>query len=177
VDAVPILRILCLGSLATVLGQLIRSIFSGIGSPRVAAWGVYLFLVIVAVSIYPMTIIWGSIGTAWCMALGSLASAIFLFVAVSRRTECRLTAALKMLAPAFAGAFVMAVLVVWFRSAAEGPPRPSLLAAQVALGVISYSALAALFDRVLKTELISSTWAALSSVFRRNPPKKAPPIR
>jgi O-antigen/teichoic acid export membrane protein len=76
-NAVAPLRILSLAGFLMALDAMTTPIFMAVGKPNLEFWKTFLRLLVIAVSIYPLTLAWGLRGTCVAIVLGSLSTLIF----------------------------------------------------------------------------------------------------
>jgi len=145
---------LCLGGGALSVAYLIRSVFGAVGRPEIAARGVYLFLIVLAIPMYPAIHRWGILGAAGSYGVASFASLAYLLWAAGRMVGCGLAASLKVLAAPALGAAGMCLGVASLRAWTAGGDEVWLLALQVLTGAALYPTLAAALDWMLGSGLL-----------------------
>lgn len=150
---IPPFRVLCVAGAAATLYQLLRVILGAIGRPDTAAHGSYLYLLAFAAPLYPMILMWGSVGAAWCALAAAVVATSFLLRATVRLTGGRLTDTLRSGCPPFGAALVMTGAVAYGRAASGLAASAGLLVAEIVAGGVIYFVCLALLDRLLGTGL------------------------
>jgi O-antigen/teichoic acid export membrane protein len=154
------LRILCLGGACMALFSLLGAIVAGSGRPELGARGTYVFLIFVAVPIYPALRFGGQPGAAICVSVAALAAVLYLGKQAGRLTESSPSEVARVMAGPIAAALVMSGCLAGFHLLVNPAPSLALVGGEVAAGAAIYVLTALQLDRVLGAGLLDSLRSA-----------------
>jgi len=135
---IPILRILTVSGLLRSMVATGGPLVNAVGKPRLDFRINLLRSVLIAVSIYPLTRIYGLSGTAYSVLLGLTGSFLLWIKFTSRTTNTAYGHLLKKLAPPLLGSLIMVAVIVGVKQFLPQPGLP-LFFAIIFLGVITYT--------------------------------------
>lgn len=81
---VPILSVLIFYGLIKSFEFVVSPLFMGVGKPKISTTSLFSQFITMLVLVVPMTSLFGAVGTAWAVLLGSIVAQSFLFFAVRR---------------------------------------------------------------------------------------------
>jgi len=147
--AVPALQVLCLFGLLRSIGATAGSIFNAINKPHISLYLVSTKLTIIALIIYPLTIKYGTLGTAFAIVLPTAFMQFVLWYLMVKVTRIRVCLIFNDIAPSVIGSAFMAAGVLFAKKYTIISNGALSLITHILIGAFIYSCFQIFFQRKL----------------------------
>lgn len=143
---VPAMQALVLCGLIRSIAATCGPIFQGVGKPRVLTKSASARLILLIITIYPLTIRWGIQGTSLALLISYLPVEPFIFYLTIRIIKCRVWEYIKLIILPMLGTGVMCTILLVFKYFIFNSVNIFSFFALIVIGVIIYVGMAITFD-------------------------------
>jgi len=134
---IPALKILSIAGILRCASSTIGPVFLAVGKPQITTVGQVVRFLMLAISIFPLTIHWGIVGTSLSVLLCALASLVYFERMVDRILSLTISAYTKAILPSLVGGLALMLLLNYLQTH-WGVDQAVLLTLSVILGGTAY---------------------------------------